>query len=180
MPLKIGRYSFWRHSFRVFFLTFQAGDVGFYAVSVLLLYHALQDREIDAWNVASLLLGGVVYVLTVVFSRQIRRFFRQQKADFHHKRMRSSQSESRPALASYPPLMWEHRGVIKPESTCRVRRGAILTPKTRQEAVAPRWALLSDVGVWGFSVPRLLGASLCRGSDSPCGLKMSGWWLKGS
>ena len=104
MPLKIGQYSFWRHSFlhhSPLNSSFRIGDVGFYAVSVLLLYHALSDREIDTWNVLSLLTGGVAYVLTVVFSRQIRRFFRQQKAEYQHKRMRSSQSESPLVELSY-------------------------------------------------------------------------------
>lgn len=82
MPLQVGQYSFWR-------------DIIFYVISVALLYHALHDGIIDLWNVASLLSGGLVYILTVIFSSTFRRFFRRKKRELaHHKRMRSSQSES--------------------------------------------------------------------------------------
>ncbi|CAK9035561.1 unnamed protein product [Durusdinium trenchii] len=81
MPLRVGQYSFWR-------------DVIFYAISVLLLYHALYDRVIDVWNVAFLLSGGLAYVLTVVFSGKFRNFFRQKKRQLHHHRQRSKDTES--------------------------------------------------------------------------------------
>lgn len=36
------------------------GDVIFYMISVLLLYHALRDGKISSWNATSLLMGGLV------------------------------------------------------------------------------------------------------------------------
>ncbi|OLQ05694.1 hypothetical protein AK812_SmicGene11077 [Symbiodinium microadriaticum] len=62
MPLQLGKFSFGR-------------DVLFYCVSVALLYYALHDMQISQWDVAILLCGGAVYVLVVVYSTKLRRFF---------------------------------------------------------------------------------------------------------
>jgi len=62
MPLQLGKFSFGR-------------DVLFYCVSVALLYYALHDMQISQWDVAILLSGGAVYVLVVVYSTKLRRFF---------------------------------------------------------------------------------------------------------
>ncbi|CAJ1452389.1 unnamed protein product [Effrenium voratum] len=68
MPLQLGKFSFMR-------------DVVFYIISVLLLYHALHDQKVTLGNVMLLLVGAVVYILTVIYSTSLRRFFSKKSRE---------------------------------------------------------------------------------------------------
>ncbi|CAJ1370337.1 unnamed protein product [Effrenium voratum] len=61
LPLKLSRPSFFR-------------DVSFYVLSVLLLFWALHDGEVSRVESLVLLLGGVLYVLSVIFTARIWHF----------------------------------------------------------------------------------------------------------
>jgi len=96
MPLKLGSFAFFR-------------DITFYALSVALLYWTLQDGEVSPGDIAMLLSGAVIYIMFVIFSHQISRFFSYDLGEGARELMRSaSQGLANSRLGLFSPFSSEN------------------------------------------------------------------------
>lgn len=98
MPLKIGKFSFYR-------------DVFFYCISVLMLWYVLKDGKVSRMDSVLLLCGAVVYSTTVAFSAKMRTCFHRV-----HRRATRRPTAPLPKASSVREIMNPPRDLLTPVS----------------------------------------------------------------